>query len=186
MPKHSTAVQLLNCSGCGNYGGSTNPALRIHAINHARKGDDLANVLGAANPGDRAFEAEPEAGMRHAAVAAQIEIPLKRVFWKIVLAEALDEQIVIMNALAAADDFAITFGRQHVESKGQLGPLWVRLHVESFEGCGVAMNNHRAVERAGDDGFFVAPEVVAEFGGIAIFIENRDGFLVTNAREGRF
>src|SRR6267154_3367115 len=62
------------------------PTLRIHAINHAREGDDLANVFGAANPRDRALEAHSEAGMRHAPVAAQIEIPLERFFRQVVFA----------------------------------------------------------------------------------------------------
>src|ERR1700675_382442 len=43
--------------------------LRIHAINHAREGDDLTNVLGSANPGYGAFQAQAEACMGHAAVA---------------------------------------------------------------------------------------------------------------------
>ena len=39
------------------------PRLRIHAINHAREGNDFANVLGSANPGDGAFQAQAEAGV---------------------------------------------------------------------------------------------------------------------------
>src|SRR5258708_16835029 len=67
------------------------PALRIHAINHAREGDDLANVLGAANPGDSALKAHSEAGVGNTAVAAQVEIPLERFFGQVVLMKAFQE-----------------------------------------------------------------------------------------------
>src|SRR6266478_9366711 len=110
--------------------GANYPALRIHAINHAREGDDLANVFGAANPGDGALEAQAETGMRHAAVAPQIEIPLEGFFGQIVFAEALYQQVVIVDALAAPDDLTVAFGRDHVKSQGELGTLAVRLHVK--------------------------------------------------------
>src|SRR5271167_3522847 len=51
--------------------------LRIDAIEHAWKGDDLADVLGSANPRDGALEPQTEAGVRNAAVAPEIEVPLK-------------------------------------------------------------------------------------------------------------
>src|SRR5260370_1287291 len=85
------------------------PALRIHAINHAREGDDLANVLGAANPGDGALKAHSEAGVGNAAVAAQVEIPLERFFGQVVLMKEFQKQVVAVNALAATEDFPLAF-----------------------------------------------------------------------------
>jgi len=123
--------------------------------------------------------------MRHAAVAAQIEIPLERFFREVMFVHALHQQVVIVNALTAADDFAVAFGRKHVKSERELGPLRVGLHVKGFEGSGIAMNEHRAVKRTGNDGFLVAAEIVAKFGGIAVFIEHGDSFLVTDAWKGR-
>ena len=76
---------LVRCAIAAPY----YPALRIHAINHSGKGDDFADVLGAANPRDRAFEAEAKAGVRHAAVAAEVEIPLERFLGQVVLVQAL-------------------------------------------------------------------------------------------------
>src|SRR6266404_5460897 len=159
------------------------PALRIHAINHAREGDDFANVFGATNPRDRTLEAHSEAGMRHAAVAAQVEIPLEGLFGQVVFAQAFQKQIVIVNALAAADDFAVAFRRDHIESEGELGALGVRLHVKGFDRCGVVMDQDGAIEGAGDDGLLVAAEVVAELGGIAVLVEDCDGFFIADARE---
>src|ERR1035437_7996970 len=62
------------------------PASRIHAINHARKGDDLSNVLRSADPRHRAFEPQSKSCVRHAAIAPQIEVPLKGLFRQMVLA----------------------------------------------------------------------------------------------------
>ena len=53
------------------------PPLRIHAVNHAREGDDLADVLGTADPCDGTLEAQSKTGMRHAAITTQVEIPLE-------------------------------------------------------------------------------------------------------------
>ena len=77
--------------------------------------------------------------------------------------QAFNEQIVVVNALAAADDFAVAFGREHVESQCEIGTLGVGLHVEGFNGRGIAMDHHGAVEFVGDDGLFVAADVVAKF-----------------------
>ena len=57
------------------------PALRIHAINHTRKGDDFADVLAAANPRDGALKTKTETGVGDAAVAAEVEVPLERFYW---------------------------------------------------------------------------------------------------------
>jgi hypothetical protein len=57
------------------------PSLRIHAINHAGEGDDLADVLGPADPGHRALETEAEAGVRDATITAKVQIPLEGFCW---------------------------------------------------------------------------------------------------------
>src|SRR5712692_5920111 len=116
-PCHDVQSSPVFQQKCGNNGKSAKlPTLRIHAINHSREGDDLANVFGAANPGDGTLKAHPEAGVRNAAEAAQIEVPLEGFFGQVVLVQALQEQIVIVNALAAADDFAVALRSDHVES----------------------------------------------------------------------
>ena len=142
-------------------------------------------MLSSANPGDGALQAQAEAGVRHAAVAAQVEIPLERFLGQIVFAQALDEQFVTGDALAAADDFAVAFGSEHVEAQRQLGPLGVGLHVERFHRGGVAVNHHGLVELLREDGFFVAAEIVAPLRGIAVLLQDLDGFVVGDARKGR-
>ena len=90
-----------------------------------------------------------------------------------------------MDTLAAADDFAVAFGREHVEGKGQIGTLGVGLHVERFDGSWVAVDHNRPVELVGDDGFFVATDVIAEFRGIALLLQQLDGVFVADPRKRR-
>src|SRR5437773_11896399 len=92
--------------------------LRVYPVNHAREGHHLAHVLGAAHPRDSTLQPQTEAGMRHATVAPQVEVPLKGFFRTVVFTEPLDEQLVIVDALSAADDFSTACGRQNVEGEG--------------------------------------------------------------------
>ena len=96
---------------------TTTHTLRIQPIQHARIGNRLAHVLEPADPRDDALDAHAEAAVRHRAVAAQIEIPLERFLRQVVLLDPLQQQIEIGEALAAADDLAVAFGRQHVDAR---------------------------------------------------------------------
>ena len=84
--------------------------LRINSIQHPREGNHLANVLRSTNPRHGAFQAQAEACVRHAAIAPQIQIPLKGFFRQIVLAQTPNQRVVIRQALATADDLAISLG----------------------------------------------------------------------------
>src|SRR5713226_661454 len=159
--------------------------LRIDAIEQAREGDHLADVRSSANPGDGAFNPQTESGMRHAAVAPQVQIPLERFLGQIVLADALDQQIVAGNALATTDNLAVAFRREHVETQRQLGALRVRLHVERLDGCRVVMHHHRAVVLRGEHRFIIAAEIVAPLHLLAVFLQSFDRLVVSHARERR-
>ncbi len=60
---------------------------------------------------------------RHAAraEAAEVEIPLERFHRQVVLLDPLHQQIVIVQALAAADDLAVAFGRENVDAERAIG-----------------------------------------------------------------
>src|SRR2546425_1978753 len=73
------------------------PALRIHAINHAREGNDFANVFGAANPGDRPLQPHSEAGVRNPAEARKIEKPLKGFSGRVGFPQRPQRQIVTLD-----------------------------------------------------------------------------------------
>src|SRR6266511_363479 len=87
-------------------------ASRINPVERAGKGDRFPDVIQLANPGDDSLDAHTEPGMRHGAVFAQIEVPLKGLWGKLVCLKALQKQFIVVNALAAAYDFAITLGSQ--------------------------------------------------------------------------
>src|SRR5580658_1501618 len=124
--------------------------LRIDAIQHPWKGDDLANVLRSANPRHRAFKAQSKARVRNAAVAPQVQIPLERFFGQLFFANAPNQRLVVRLALASADDLAVSLRRNHVETERKLGPLGIRGHVERFHRSGITMDDRRLVEVLGE------------------------------------
>ncbi len=97
--------------------------LGVQPMQHAREGNRFAHVLQAADPGYGSLDAHAEAGVRDAAVLAEIKIPLEGFFGQIVLVNALQEQIVGGHALRSADDFAVAFGGEHVDAEREFGAL---------------------------------------------------------------
>src|SRR4029078_1250445 len=91
--------------------------LRVHPVEHARVGDRLPQVFESANPADDALDAHAEAAVRDGAVAAQVEIPLEGFVRRVVLLDALQEQIEVGQTLAAADNLAVTLRREHVDAE---------------------------------------------------------------------
>src|SRR5436309_9796701 len=80
---------------------------RVEAVQRARVGDGLAQVVDACDPGDEAFDSHPEAAVRHRAVLADVEVPLERLDRQVVLLEARQQQVVVVDALAAADNLSV-------------------------------------------------------------------------------
>src|SRR5215471_9570320 len=103
--------------------------LRIYPVNHAWEGDDLADMLGPADPGHRALQAKAKPRVGDAAVAAQVQIPLKGFFGQVVLFQSLNKQVVVVDTLAPTDNLAIALRSEHIERKRQIRALPVRLHV---------------------------------------------------------
>src|ERR1700680_2204311 len=96
--------------------------LRINPVNHTRKGNNLAHVFSSANPSHDALEPHAETRMRYAAIAAQVQIPLEGFLRQFLFSQSLDEELIAGDALAAADDLAVAFRSQHVESKRKIWP----------------------------------------------------------------
>ena len=110
---------------------------------------------------DHALDAHAEAAVRHRAVAAQVEVPLERLLRQLVLLDALQQQVEIVEALAAADDLAVAFGREHVDAQRLVGLLRVGLHVERLHRGRVVRDADRAVELLRQHGLVGAAEVGA-------------------------
>ena len=71
------------------------------------------------------------------------------------------EEVVVVDALGAADDFAVAFGGEDVYAEGLGGVGRVGLHVEGFDGGGVAVDHDGLVELGADVGLVGGAEVVA-------------------------
>ena len=74
-------------------------------------------MLQPADPADHPLDAHAEAAVGHAAVAAQVEIPLERFLRQVVLLDALHEQLVVVEPFAAADVCALALGRKDVDAE---------------------------------------------------------------------
>ena len=67
------------------------------------------------------------------AVFSQVDVPLIGFGRKLVFLDPLFEKVEVMDALAAADDFAVAFGGEKIDAQGQVRPFGVRLHVEGLD-----------------------------------------------------
>src|ERR1700691_490335 len=114
-------------------------------MQHSRERNGLAYMFQATDPGYGSLDAHAEAGVRDAAVLAEIKIPLEGFFGQIVLVDALQEQVVRGHALRSSDDFAITFGGKHVDAEREVGTLGIGFHVERFYTGGVTMDHPRTI-----------------------------------------
>src|ERR1051325_2094209 len=103
---------------------------RLDTVDHTRKRNGLANVLDPAHPRRAALDTHAECAVRNAAVPAQVEIPLKRVLRKLMQRDLLFEKLERGRALTAANHFAITFRREHVDSQRQLRSFGIARHVK--------------------------------------------------------
>ena len=92
----------------------------------------------------------------------------------------------VVLALAAADDLAVTLGREHVHVERQRRVGRVVLEVERLQLHRVAVHDDRAVELPADDRLLVAAEVVAHLRlGVTVLLQDVDRLFVSNARKRR-
>jgi len=100
----------------------------------------------AADPCHHPFHAHAEAGVREGAVFAHVEVPLELLDRQVVLLNAPKQQVVVVDALRAADDLAVALGGDHVQAEDDRRVQRIGLHVERFDRRGVARDHHRPVE----------------------------------------
>src|SRR5689334_4388970 len=103
---------------------------RPQLIQRPRKRDRFPNMRDAANPGDRALDAESKSRVHEGAVFPQVEIPAVRLFWELLRADPREQLVVVVFALAAADDLPVPFRRQQVVVQHGARVRRVFLHIE--------------------------------------------------------
>src|SRR5439155_20452736 len=133
----------------------------VETVESARVGDRLAQVVDAGDPGDETLDPHPEAGVRHRAVLADVEVPAKRLERQTLFLDTPEEEVVIVDALAAADDLAVPLGRQDVDAQRALRRLRIGLHVEGLDGRRVVRDHHRTLQLFGENGLVEPAEIIA-------------------------
>src|SRR2546430_13865507 len=92
---------------------------RPEALEQAGEGDRLAHVVEATQPGDAALDAHAEAGVRHGAVAAEIEGPAEGGERELVPSDLRLEDGGGGLPLAAGDDLPRALPREHGDGGGE-------------------------------------------------------------------
>src|SRR5262245_45494437 len=133
---------------------------RVEPVERARIGDGLAQMMDTRDPRDEALETHAEPGVRHRAVLAQIQVPAERLEREVMLLETAQQQVVIVDTLAAADDLAVALGRQDVHAQSAIGVLGIGLHVEGLDARRIVGDHDRALQVFGQDRLVEAAEVV--------------------------
>src|SRR5271157_4730215 len=163
--------------------------LRIQPVQRAGEWNCLTHVLQAADPGYGALNTHAESRVGHAAILAQVQVPLERLFRQAVLVNTLHQQLIRSHALRAADDFAIAFGGELVHAEGQIGALWIGLHVERLHHRGITMHHYRTLKLRRDVSLVWRAKVAAvlelvldQAFGVGL-LQHLDGLIVRDARK---
>ena len=123
--------------------------------------------------------------MRHGAVFAQIDVPLEGLPREVVLLDALEQQLRIVDALAAADDFPVAFGREHVHAQHQVRPLGVRLEIKRLERSREAVHHDGPLAVFREQRLVGAAKIAAPLDLAAPRLQNPDGVVVAHPRKRR-
>src|SRR3989441_3863179 len=99
----------------------------------------------AADPRDRALDPQSESGMDERAVLPQIEIPRIRLLRQSLGANARPQLLVVVLALAAADDFSVPLRRKTVVVQHCPRIGGILLHVKSLHRLRVVVDEHPAI-----------------------------------------
>ena len=120
------------------------PESEFGVVGSAREWDYVANIGHAGHEEHEALEAETEAGMRHSAEAACVEIP-PHIFHRYVeLFDAAEKLVVIGLTLRSADDLA-DLGEQDIH--GAHGAvIFVELHIECLDFLRIVGEDHGLLE----------------------------------------
>ena len=102
------------------------------------------------------------------------------------LLDSLNQQVVIVETLTAADDLAVSLGSKDVDAQRTIGLRRIRLHVEGFHRCRVMRHAHRSIELFGEDGLVGSTQVAADLKGDTLVVKDLGRVVVVEPREWRF
>ena len=88
--------------------------LRVQPMDLPGKGNRLANVGNAADPGYGALDAEPETRVDEGPVLSQIQVPVVSLDRQIFFLDPRQQFVVVVLTLRAADDLAVSLRREQI------------------------------------------------------------------------
>src|SRR5271170_3785987 len=118
-------------------------------------------MLQSAHPRYEALHAHAESGVRYRAELTQIDVPVESLAWKLMFVQALQQQIQVVDALAAADDFAVSLGGDEIDAQGEFRPVRGGLKVEGLDTAGIAIHQDRTIQILGQKRFVGVAEIPA-------------------------
>src|SRR5215207_1810907 len=107
-------------------------------------------MLDSAHPCGASLDPHSKASVRNTAVAAQVEVPLKRFLGKLVQSDLLLQKLEGRGAFSTADNLAITFRREYVNSECKLRTLRIARHVKRLHRRRIMMHHYRLFKLAGN------------------------------------
>ncbi len=99
--------------------------------------------------------------------------------------DAPQQQFGIVDSLAAADDLAIAFGREHIHAQRDFRPIRIGRHVERLDRGRETIHHDGPVELLRQDGFVGAAEIAAPLNFGAVLLQILHRVVIAHAREGR-
>src|SRR5437762_1771830 len=146
-PIKALPLRAVSCGPMLQHGKITGlgPTLRPESVKRAWERDRFPDVRNAANPRDRALDPEPKPRMHKRAVLPQIEIPRVRLLRQPLGANAGEQLVVVVLALAAADDLAVALGREAVvvQHRARIGRIL--LHVKRLHRFRIVVDEHGTI-----------------------------------------
>src|SRR5579862_2960210 len=89
-----------------------------------------------------------------------------------------------MDALAAADNLAVTLRRDEIDTQGDIGAIRGQSEIECLYRGRVAIDHHRAVEIVSDQGLVGVAQIAPPLDLAALGFEFLDSLVVCHAMEG--
>ncbi len=92
---------------------------------------------------------------------------------------------MVVLALAAADDLAVSLWCEAVVVQHRARIVGVLLHVEGLRFLWIVVYEHRPIVPRGDDRLFFRAKITSPFDGLTLLPQPGDGIGIRDAREGR-
>ena len=123
--------------------------------------------------------------MGHGPVSPQVQVPLEGLRGQLMVLQACRQRPVVMNALPAPDDFAVSFRSQHVHAQRLVGIVGVGLHIKGLDLRGIPVHQDGFLKLIGQEGFIVRAEIIALLDRRPEALQAQNRFIIGESRKRR-